>query len=86
MFAVHPDEIEDFDGLELVQLLRSLIYAEACKARVPLRGAPQFKPPFGRLAVSKMPNALWDKFVTKPIDKTAPRDLAARSDVTFIDH
>lgn len=38
MFTVHPDEIKDFTGDELVELLRRLLYAEARKAGVPLRG------------------------------------------------
>ncbi|MEM5585783.1 hypothetical protein WNZ15_25215 [Roseibium sp. AS2] len=38
MFTVHPDEIKDFTGDELVELLRRLLYAEAHKAGVPLRG------------------------------------------------
>ncbi len=38
MFAVHPDEIKDFSGDQLVALLRRLLYAEARKAGVPLRG------------------------------------------------
>lgn len=37
MFTVHPDEIKDFTGDQLVQLLRRLLHAEACKAGVPLR-------------------------------------------------
>lgn len=37
MFTVHPDEIKDFTGDELVELLRRLLYAEARKAGVPLR-------------------------------------------------
>lgn len=38
MFTVHPNEIKDFTGDELVELLRRLLYAEARKAGVPLRG------------------------------------------------
>lgn len=38
MFTVHPDEIKDFTGDQLVALLRRLLYAEARKAGVPLRG------------------------------------------------
>ena len=38
MFTVHPDEIKDFTGDQLVVLLRRLLYAEARKAGVPLRG------------------------------------------------
>lgn len=38
MFTVHPDEIKDFNGDQLVVLLRRLLYAEARKAGVPLRG------------------------------------------------
>ncbi|WP_310116762.1 hypothetical protein [Azospirillum sp. BE72] len=37
MFTVRPSEIEHFDGAELVELLRVLLYAEARKAGVPLR-------------------------------------------------
>lgn len=38
MFTVHPNEIKDFTGDELVELLRRLLYAEARNANVPLRG------------------------------------------------
>lgn len=38
MFTVEPDEIKDFTGEQLVALLRRLLYAEARKAGVPLRG------------------------------------------------
>lgn len=38
MFTVHPDEIKDFTGDQLVALLRRLLYAEARKGGVPLRG------------------------------------------------
>lgn len=38
MFTIHPDEIKDFTGDQLVGLLRRLLYAEARKAGVPLRG------------------------------------------------
>ncbi len=38
MFTVHPNEIKDFTGDQLVALLRALLYAEASKAGVPLRG------------------------------------------------
>jgi hypothetical protein len=38
MFTVHPNEIKDFTGDELVELLRRLLYAEARKVGVPLRG------------------------------------------------
>ena len=38
MFTVQPDEIKDFTGDQLVALLRRLLYAEARKAGVPLRG------------------------------------------------
>lgn len=38
MFTVHPDEIKDFTGDQLVALLRVLLYAEARQACVPLRG------------------------------------------------
>ena len=38
MFTVHPNEIKDFTGDELVELLRRLLHAEARKAGVPLRG------------------------------------------------
>ena len=38
MFTVHPEEIKDFTGDQLVALLRRLLYAEARKAGVPLRG------------------------------------------------
>jgi len=38
MFAVHSDEIKYFSGDQLVALLRRLLYAEARKAGVPLRG------------------------------------------------
>jgi len=38
MFTVHPDEIKGFTGDQLVALLRRLLYAEARKAGVPLRG------------------------------------------------
>lgn len=38
MFTVHPNDIKDFTGDELVELLRRLLYAEASKADVPLRG------------------------------------------------
>lgn len=38
MFTVHPNEIKDFTGDELVELLRRLLYAEARNAGVPLRG------------------------------------------------
>lgn len=38
MFTVHPNEIKDYTGDELVELLRRLLYAEARKAGVPLRG------------------------------------------------
>lgn len=38
MFTVHPDEIKDFTGDQLVALLRRLLYAEARNAGVPLRG------------------------------------------------
>lgn len=38
MFTVHHDEIKDFTGDELVELLRRLLYAEARKAGVPLSG------------------------------------------------
>lgn len=38
MFTVESDEIKDFTGDELVELLRRLLYAEARKAGVPLRG------------------------------------------------
>lgn len=38
MFTVHPDEIKGFTGDQLVVLLRRLLYAEARKAGVPLRG------------------------------------------------
>ncbi len=38
MFTVEADEIKDFTGDELVELLRRLIYAEAQKSGVPLRG------------------------------------------------
>lgn len=38
MFTIHPDEIKDFTGDQLVMLLRRLLYAEARKAGVPLRG------------------------------------------------
>jgi hypothetical protein len=38
MFTVHPDEIQDFTGDQLVELLRRLLFAEARKAGVPLRG------------------------------------------------
>lgn len=37
MFNVHHNEIKDFTGDELVELLRRLLYAEARKAGVPLR-------------------------------------------------
>lgn len=37
MFAVDPSEIQHLDGLQLIQLLRVLLYAEARKAGVPLR-------------------------------------------------
>ncbi|MCW1432155.1 hypothetical protein [Novosphingobium sp. JCM 18896] len=37
MFAVDPSEIQHLDGLQLVRLLRVLLYAEARKADVPLR-------------------------------------------------
>lgn len=37
MFAVDPSEIHHLDGLQLVRLLRVLLYAEARKAGVPLR-------------------------------------------------
>jgi hypothetical protein len=38
MFTVNPNEIKDFTGDQLVALLRRLLYAEARKAGVPLRG------------------------------------------------
>lgn len=38
MFTVHSNEIKDFTGGELVELLRRLLYAEASKAGIPLRG------------------------------------------------
>ncbi len=38
MFTVQPNEIKDFTGDQLVALLRRLLYAEARKAGVPLRG------------------------------------------------
>lgn len=38
MFTVHPNEIKDFTGDELVDLLRRLLHAEARKAGVPMRG------------------------------------------------
>lgn len=38
MFTVHPDEIKDFTGDQVVSLLRRLLYAEARKAGVPLSG------------------------------------------------
>lgn len=37
MFTAHHNEIKDFTGGELVELLRRLLYAEARKAGVPLR-------------------------------------------------
>lgn len=37
MFTVHPDEIKDFTGDQLVEMLRRLLHAEARKAGVPLR-------------------------------------------------
>lgn len=37
MFSVDPSEIQHLDGLQLVQLLRVLLYAEARNAGVPLR-------------------------------------------------
>ena len=37
MFKIDPSEIESLDGLQLVQLLRGLMYAEARKAGVALR-------------------------------------------------
>lgn len=37
MFTVDPSEIQHFDGLQVVQLLRVLLFAEARKAGVPLR-------------------------------------------------
>lgn len=37
MFTVEPSEIEHFDGLQLVALLRVLLHAEARRAGVPLR-------------------------------------------------
>lgn len=37
MFRVGADEIKDFDGQQLVRLLRILLYAEARQAKVPLR-------------------------------------------------
>ena len=37
MFVVAPDDIKDFDGLKLVELLRVLLHAEARKSGVPLR-------------------------------------------------
>lgn len=37
MFTVHPDDIKHFDGDQLVELLRVLVYAEAREAGVPLR-------------------------------------------------
>lgn len=38
MFTIHPDKIKDFTGEQLVELLRRLLFAEARKAGVPLRG------------------------------------------------
>lgn len=37
MFTVKPDDLKDFTGDQLVELLRVLLYAEARKAGVPLR-------------------------------------------------
>lgn len=37
MFTVHSDELKDFTGDQLVELLRRLLFAEARKAGVPLR-------------------------------------------------
>lgn len=38
MFTVHPNDIKDFTGDELVELVRLLLHAEARQAGVPLRG------------------------------------------------
>jgi hypothetical protein len=38
VFTIHPDEIKNLSGDQLVALLRRLLHAEARKAGVPLRG------------------------------------------------
>jgi hypothetical protein len=37
MFTVHPDELKNLDGLQLVELLRILVHAEARKSDIPMR-------------------------------------------------
>ncbi len=37
MFTVHPDELKNLDGLQLVELLRMLVHAEARKSDIPMR-------------------------------------------------
>lgn len=37
MFTVHPDELKNLDGLQLVELLRMLVHAEARKSEIPMR-------------------------------------------------
>lgn len=37
MFTLHPDELTNLDGLQLVELLRMLVHAEARKLGIPMR-------------------------------------------------
>ncbi len=37
MFTVHPDDLKGLDGLQLVELLRVLLHAEARKSEIPMR-------------------------------------------------
>jgi hypothetical protein len=39
MFTVHPNEIRDFGGNQLVTLLRRFIYVEIREAGLPLRAS-----------------------------------------------